>query len=94
VRLEFSIGFWAFTFAWAAVASVVLHWLVETEPTGHVAWAWLVLAAITILIGAIAVRSIAALVTGSLFPPGTAAAPAAAPAEPPRESPAGARGGR
>jgi tellurite resistance protein len=28
VRLRFSIGFWAFTFSWAAVASVVLHWLV------------------------------------------------------------------
>lgn len=80
VKLRFSIGFWSFTFAWAAVASVVLHWLVETEPPGHVAWAWAVLAAITVLIGAIAVRSVAALVAGTLFPPSPAAAPA--PGEP------------
>jgi tellurite resistance protein len=76
VRLRFSIGFWAFTFSWAAVASVVLHWLVETRPPGHVAWAWVVLVAITVLVGAIAVRSVVALVTGTLFPPSP---PAAAP---------------
>jgi tellurite resistance protein len=86
VRLKFSIGFWAFTFAWAAVASVVLHWLFETRPSGYVAWAWIVLAAITVLIGAIAVRSIAALVAGTLFPSSPAAAPAPAPAERPHES--------
>lgn len=78
LRLRFSIGFWAFTFAWAAVASVVLHWLVTTRPPGHVAWAWVVLGAITVLIGAIAARSIAALVTGTLFPSGPPAAPVAA----------------
>lgn len=79
VRLRFSIGFWAFTFSWAAVASVVLHWLVETRPPGHVAWAWVVLASITVLIGAIAVRSVAALVAGTLFPSGPAATPAGTP---------------
>ena len=90
LRLRFSIGFWAFTFSWAAVASVVLHWLVVTRPSGYVAWAWIVLAAITILIGAIAVRSIMALVAGTLFPPRPGPA-AAAPAGQPQESAAGAR---
>jgi tellurite resistance protein len=79
-RLTFSIGFWSFTFAWAAVASVALHWLVETRPPGHLVWEWLVLVAITALIGAIAVRSVAALVTGTLFP---ARPPVAAPAPSP-----------
>lgn len=70
-RLRFSIGFWAFTFAWAAVASVAVHWLAGTRPPGYAAWAYLVLAAITALVGAIAVRSVAALATGTLFPPAT-----------------------
>ncbi|GAA3054825.1 hypothetical protein GCM10010464_19420 [Pseudonocardia yunnanensis] len=92
LRLKFSISFWAFTFSWAAVASVVLHWLVVTRPFGHVAWAWIVLAAITVLIGGIAVRSIAALVAGTLFPPSPAAAPpTVAPALQPQESVSGAR---
>jgi tellurite resistance protein len=79
LRLRFSIGFWAFTFAWAAVASVVLHWLVTTTPPGHVLWSWVVLAAVTVLIGAIAGRSAVALVAGTLFPPDPPAAPVAAP---------------
>jgi tellurite resistance protein len=92
LRLRFSTSFWAFTFSWAAVASVVLHWLIVTRPSGYVAWAWIVLAAITVLIGAIAVRSIAALVAGTLFPSSPAAAPpAAAPARQPEESVIGAR---
>jgi tellurite resistance protein len=67
-RLRFSIGFWAFTFAWAAVASVALHWLVELRPPGYAVWGYAVLTAITALIGAIAVRSVVALVAGTLFP--------------------------
>jgi tellurite resistance protein len=88
LRLKFVIGFWAFTFSWAAVASVVLHWLVVTRPSGYVAWAWIVLAAITALIGAIAVRSLAALMTGTLFPSSPAAAP---PTERSQESVVGAQ---
>ncbi|TWF82286.1 hypothetical protein FHX44_118235 [Pseudonocardia hierapolitana] len=79
LRLRFSIGFWAFTFAWAAVASVALHWLVTTTPPGHVVWSWVVLAAVTVLVGAIAVRSVVALVAGTLFPPNPRAVPVAAP---------------
>jgi len=91
LRLRFSISFWAFTFSWAAVASVVLHWLVVTRPFGYLAWAWIVVAAITALIGAIAVRSIAALVSGTLFTSNSAAAPpAAAPPRQPEESVIGA----
>jgi len=61
-KLKFSVGFWAFTFAWAAVASATLHYL-----SGYDVLAWLVLAAITVLIGAIAVRSVVALAKGTLF---------------------------
>ncbi|GAA0589892.1 hypothetical protein [Kribbella sandramycini] len=62
VRLKFSIGFWAFTFAWAAVASALLHWVTNDV------LAWLILIAITALVGAIAVRSLMALAKGTLFP--------------------------
>ncbi|MCH6171023.1 hypothetical protein [Pseudonocardia alaniniphila] len=92
LRLKFTISFWAFTFSWAAVASVALHWLVITRPSGYIALAWIVVVAITVLIGAITVRSIVALAAGTLFPPRPAAAPsAAAPALQPQESVTGAR---
>jgi tellurite resistance protein len=76
LRLRFSIGFWAFTFAWAAVATVAVHWLVETRPPGYAIWAWVVLVAITVLVGAIAVRSVVALAAGTLFPAAERPAPA------------------
>lgn len=74
-RLRFSIGFWAFTFAWAAVATVALHWLGEVRPPGWAVWAYVVLAAITVLVGAVAVRSVVALVAGTLFPAGDQRSP-------------------
>ena len=76
LQLHFSVGFWAFTFAWTAVASATLQWITETRPAGSTLWAWLVLAAITALVGGIAVRTTYALARGALFPPAGPAAPA------------------
>jgi tellurite resistance protein len=67
LRLRFGVGFWAFTFAWAAVATSVLHWIDETRPPGGAVWAWLVLAAVTLLVAGIAARSVLGLVRGTLF---------------------------
>lgn len=67
LRLRFGVGFWAFTFAWAAVATTALHWIGETRPPGGTLWAWLVLAAVSLLVGSIAVRSVVGLVRGTLF---------------------------
>jgi tellurite resistance protein len=67
-RLHFMPSTWAFTFSWAAVASVAMHWLNDTKPSGHVVYEYLVLAAITALIGAIAVRTVLAIGRGQLLP--------------------------
>ena len=66
--LKFGPGFWAFTFAWAAVANAALFWIAETGPAGEDALAWLVLLLITVLIGGIAARSVLALSRGHYFP--------------------------
>jgi tellurite resistance protein len=67
MRLRFQAGMWAFTFAWAAAANVALYWVDLTSPAGETFWTWLIVVAITVLVGAIAVRSIVALVRGEYF---------------------------
>jgi len=78
-RLTFSPGFWAFAFSWATVATVVLHWIAETRPAGADVGAVLVLAAVTLLVAAIAVRTVVALYRGTLFPRAAPAPPAETP---------------
>jgi tellurite resistance protein len=58
-RLSFVPGFWSFTFSWAAVVTAALHWLAVLEPSGWKACAYILLAALTALIGAIAARTVA-----------------------------------
>ncbi|HLI76719.1 MAG TPA: hypothetical protein VKV02_07215, partial [Acidobacteriaceae bacterium] len=82
LKLPFMPSTWAFTFSWAAVAAAGLHWLADTRPPGYQAWQYLVLAAITLFIAAIAARTIVALARGTLLPasapPGAANAPVSA----------------
>ena len=59
-RLKFSLATWAFTFSWAAVASTLLFWIEAEHVTGGRAFAYLVLAAISVLVAAIAVRTVVA----------------------------------
>src|ERR1700761_320144 len=68
LRLKFMPSTWAFAFSWAAVATAALYWLAATRPAGYRAEQYLVLVAITVLIGAIAVRTVIALVRGTLLP--------------------------
>ncbi|MCH5676859.1 hypothetical protein [Streptomyces gilvus] len=68
VRLPFMPSTWAFTFSWAAVASVTLRWNEHGHPSGHLTYTYLLLAAITLLIGGIAMRTLVALVRGQLLP--------------------------
>ena len=68
LRLRFSGAFWAFAFSWTAVATVGLHWIRETGPAGGDVGAALVLAAATLLVGAIAVRTVVALYRGEPVP--------------------------
>jgi tellurite resistance protein len=73
LRLHFTPGTWSFTFSWAAVASLTLHWIEWGKPAGHLVWTYLVLAAVTVLIGGIAVRTALALARRQLLPPPPAA---------------------
>ncbi|MEU5644126.1 SLAC1 family transporter [Streptomyces milbemycinicus] len=72
-RLRFSVGTWAFTFSWAVVATTTLHWIDAGKPAGHLVYTYLVLAAITVLIGAIAARTVLALARGELLTPSSPA---------------------
>jgi tellurite resistance protein len=68
VRLPYMPSTWSFAFAWSAVAAAGLRWLGALHPTGYAAWQWVVIVAITVLVGAIAIRSVIDIVrwfTGS-----------------------------
>ena len=79
-RLKFSLAIWAFAFSWAAVASTLLFWIAAEHVTGGRAFAYLVLAAISVLVGAIAARTLVAISRGRLLPPPMASATTAVPA--------------
>ncbi|MCF3961880.1 TDT family transporter [Streptomyces fuscigenes] len=72
-KLPFVPGFWSFTFSWAAVATVTIRWIELGRPAGHLVWTCLVLAAITVLVGSVAVRTCLALARRDLLPPRPAA---------------------
>jgi tellurite resistance protein len=57
-RLHFNLGFWSFTFPFAAVGSYGVEWLHLTQAPWSSTWSWLLTAAVTVLIGAIAVFSV------------------------------------
>jgi tellurite resistance protein len=67
-RLPFMPGTWSFAFSWSAVASAAMHWLNDTRPAGYRAEQYLLLAAISILITAIAARTVIALCRHQLLP--------------------------
>jgi tellurite resistance protein len=73
--LSFTPGFWSFTFPAANMALFALRWLQLEHPAGGSAYAWVVVAAVTVLVAAIGVRTIVAATHGQLLP-----APARAPA--------------
>ena len=73
VRLKFNPGFWSFTFSWSAVAAIALRWLAVEAPGGQTLYASLVAGAISLLVAAVAARSLLAVARGELLPPSPAA---------------------
>jgi tellurite resistance protein len=61
LSLPFMPSTWSFTFSWAAVVTVALTWLQDSQVTGYRAWQYVLAAAITLLIGGIAARTVIAL---------------------------------
>lgn len=68
LRTPFTPGFWAFTFSYAAVATLAIRWLAVERRPAQQALSWLIALLLTALIGAIAIRSVIALVQRSYFP--------------------------
>ncbi len=68
LNLGFSLGTWAFAFSWAAVASAGLFWIAAESPPGGNVWSYLLLAAITVLVGVIATRTLVAIAHRTLLP--------------------------
>ncbi|MFJ5214578.1 TDT family transporter [Streptomyces sp. NPDC088354] len=77
LSLRFTPGFWAFTFSWTTVAITALHWIDRGRPPGGLIASYLVLAAATVLVGAIAVRTLIAMKEHQLLPPPNAPPPSA-----------------
>ena len=78
---DFSPGFWAFTFSYAAAAGDAITWLRVSAAPGRTGLTIAVLALITGLVGVIAVRTIRLAQRGQLLPaPASPAAPSPAPA--------------
>ena len=69
---------WAFTFTWAVIATTGLHWLNDDHPAGHAVYEYLVLAAITVLVGGIGIRTLVAIARRELLPKPAAPVPAQA----------------
>jgi tellurite resistance protein len=68
LKLKFSPGFWAFTFPYAATAVYALRWIHLQRFAGATMLGYVVLAAITLFIGGIALRSLVALWQGKFLP--------------------------
>jgi tellurite resistance protein len=83
VRLSFSAAFWSFTFPTAAVGLDGIQWLQTTRPTGFTAYIAIVLGIVTLVVAAIATRSVLALSRHQFFPaaPSTVGALSSVPSE-------------
>lgn len=66
LKLRFTPGFWAFTFSYAATAAYALRWIHLKPFAGASMLGYIVLAAITLFIGAITLRSLVALRQGQV----------------------------
>jgi tellurite resistance protein len=67
LKLRFSPGFWAFTFSYAIAVTWGLEWITRANPPGATAYAIGAITAITVLIGAIAARTVIAVARGQFL---------------------------
>jgi tellurite resistance protein len=67
LRLRFSPGFWAFTFSYAITITLALEWITRTNPPGATGYAIAAITAITVLIAAIAARTLTAIARGQFL---------------------------
>jgi tellurite resistance protein len=65
---SFGPGWWSFSFSYAAVFVDALHWMAAEDVVHGTAWAGLLLAVVTVGIGALAIRTVVALRRGRFLP--------------------------
>jgi tellurite resistance protein len=68
LRLRFGAGFWAFTFAWSAAVAYALAWIALEKVSGARVYATLLVAAMTLAVVVIAVKTLVLLRDGKLLP--------------------------
>lgn len=78
-RTPFTPGFWSFTFPWTAVVVYALRWIAVERPVGSVSLGAMAVTAVTVLVAAVAARSLVALRHGEFLPGPTPAATAGPP---------------
>lgn len=83
LRLTFGPSTWSFTFSWAAVATTALLWNEAERPTGYLVYTYILLAAISLFVGAVAVRTVVAVARRQYLPPAAAPAQTSAPVSQP-----------
>ncbi|MFC7247790.1 hypothetical protein ACFQO7_35455 [Catellatospora aurea] len=69
LRTPFTPTFWAFTFSYAAVATLSIRWAAAERLSALQVISWLATLLLTALIAAIAVKSVVALIQRRYFPP-------------------------
>lgn len=74
-RAPFSPAFWSLTFAWCAAAALAIRWLGIEHPSGETLWATLVAVTASLLVLAIAARTLVELRRGGFLPPDPAVIP-------------------
>jgi tellurite resistance protein len=67
LKLRFSAGFWAFTFSYAIGITLALEWIMRTNPRGSTGYVIAAITAITVLIGAIAARTVIEVARGQFL---------------------------
>ncbi|MCW2521876.1 MAG: transporter [Frankiales bacterium] len=68
LKLPFMPSTWSFAFSWSAVAAAGIQWLQVARPAGYQPEQYVVIAASSILVGAIAIRTALAACRGQLLP--------------------------
>jgi tellurite resistance protein len=79
-KLRFSPGFWAFTFSYAIAITCALEWITRANPPGATGHAIAAIAAITLFIAAVAVRTLTAIARGQFLTRAADGLPAQRPA--------------
>jgi tellurite resistance protein len=68
LRLPFMPSTWSFAFSWSAVGAAGIQWLQASSPPGYRAEQYIVAAAVSILVAAIAIRTAVAIQRRQLIP--------------------------